>query len=541
MAPSRPLSLLVLAAFGAAGCRVWKTTSSQRVPSHLSQSDPRIASSRTHLDTDVTPTGEIAVRVTMVPTCEAESYTVTEYRDHQQRRSSWWISGVIVGSFSAVGGVPTTILGHDGTRTFGVLLGIGGVVLDVVSVRHLIKEKGFRTVTRTERSRGAWAAVPCSDDLVRKAQDRAPGALHLTTPWGASLSARVRGGVATFRVAWKASGVDPMAADATLELGGVWSVAADGVGSTRVTFSDQAIQTMVQAVGRATGTVIAVGKAGEPPLLSLERFAIYGPDGKVTETVRAGDRVRFELTLRNDGRGDAYQVIARTKSSEDAFHGLQLSFGRIGAGQHSVRDVTVLVPRDHGDGEALLALSFTEAHNNAPNDWTGEFKIVAAHRPRLELACKPIRGVKLSRPDHPVVDAGAVVVVHCTLANRGEAPARAAGLTARLASEPAKSTETRDIPPGGAEAFDVLVHAPGDGELDDPLRLVVDAHETNFQETAEDTSTLYVGRPQICTKMLTKAEFDERVKELEHELKDDPDLLKRYKFDLLKCRKVAAP
>jgi hypothetical protein len=66
--------------------------------------------------------------------------------------------------------------------------------------------------------------------------------------------------------------------------------------------------------------------------------------------------------------------------------------------------------------------------------------------------------------------------------------------------------------------------------------LTVAAHETNFQESAEDRSTLYVGMPHICTKKLTRAEYDARVAELERELRDDPDLLEKYKFDLLKCR-----
>jgi hypothetical protein len=539
MTPSRPLSLLVLATFGVAACGPpWKTTSTNRVSSHQEQGGRRIVATRIHLDTSVTPAGLVEARVTVVPTCESRARTVTAFQLEQRReRSKGSPTPMYVGAvFLGLG--PLAMIDDSSARTIGVLGLIGGLGLVIYGGIHMSGNPvQYRAVTRTDRSDGAWTASICDDDQRRAAQDHAPGELRLSTPWGASYRAPVRNAVATFRLDWKASGVDPLAADATVKLGGPWLIAADGNGSTRVTFSDQAIQAMVQAIGRATDTVVAVGKAGEPPLLSVETLAIYGPDGKATETVRAGDRVRLELTLRNDGRGDAYRVIARTKSSEDAFHGLQLSFGRIGAGQHSKRDATVLVPRDRGDGDALLAVSFTEAHNNAPNDWTGDFKIVSAHRPRLELACKPTRGVRLGRPDHPVVDAGAVVVVHCTLANRGDAPAHAAGLTARLASEPAKSTETRDIAPGGAQTFDLLLHAPTTGKPDDRLLLSVEAHETNFGASADQDSTLYVGMPQICTKKLTKAEFDDRVAQLERDLKDDPDLLKKYKFDLLKCRK----
>src|SRR5207253_6785931 len=109
---------------------------------------------------------------------------------------------------------------------------------------------------------------------------------------------------------------------------------------------------------------------------------------------------------------------------------------------------------------------------NFPKD----FNIGRIARPSLQASCAVTRGAE-SVDGALRVEAGAQILVTCSVDNRGDGSANDTTLTASLDGG-AKSSGTRTIPPGSKTSLDVLLQVPGEWSIDSEHNIVLHIDET---------------------------------------------------------------
>lgn len=181
----------------------------------------------------------------------------------------------------------------------------------------------------------------------------------LTPPWGREPIRGLLGAgrMVRFPVEWGKTGIDPLGEGARAKLAGSWLIGVPSVVAFRWKPPEDSLEDMLSLIGDATDTEVMVGRSDGPVTLVVTSFIVEGG------ALRAGKAHRLQLTIKNEGQGTAYRVVARTRSGIPALHKLQLSFGILRRGEDKTRVATVEVPSAVTHDSALVLVLVGDAHN----------------------------------------------------------------------------------------------------------------------------------------------------------------------------------
>ena len=323
------------------------------------------------------------------------------------------------------------------------------------------------------------------------------------------------------------SGIAPHAQASRARLQNGWTLSAGG---HTVAWQPKAIDVdlMLKTIARATGDDVKVVRDGAPPL--LEVVELQGP-------IIAGAPSALRLTVRNSGSGSAYRVIVETSSSEPSMHGARFVFGSLGPGKSATRSVAVNLPVTHKGGTAVVVLRFSEANNNVPSQASKRIKIVAGRVAALRLSCGIAKGATGSGTSW-VADAGATLLVRCTLLNAGRATARNATFSASLGGT-TRSTPKKHLRPKGKTSAGLLLRVPANGTTGQRYKLVVSATENSVaRATTRQTLVIEIGQQRICTPPISRAEYNRKLNKLKGDRKQgliDKATFRRFEAQLVGC------
>jgi len=143
---------------------------------------------------------------------------------------------------------------------------------------------------------------------------------------------------------------------------------------------------LIEAVGKL-GVDWRVGPPTRPAVLVATEQVV-----PASAIVRAGDKIRFIVTVTNLGAGPAYRVRAMTKSPSALMNHREFLFGRIDPGQHRQWVVTVPIPQRMLTEEAPYKIQFFEEYGHLPAPISGRVIARGRKRPLLAAQYAPIDG-----------------------------------------------------------------------------------------------------------------------------------------------------
>jgi hypothetical protein len=350
-------------------------------------------------------------------------------------------------------------------------------------------------------------------------------AVIAVTPWGR----RVRGAWTdaqqlVFRVDWTATGVDPLADNATELVARPWMISTALWTPTRAEASR-----ILKLISNATRTEPDLIRGGMAPDLQVTAFDL------AEGGFRAGGEAMLRLGIANRGAGTAYRVIATTRSSIATLHGQRMGFGMIKPGTTKYRTLLLTVPPWETAEDTMLVVAFTEGNDFTPGNASRRFMIKRSQtEPVLHLQC-----VILGRGESPLeLNAGELVVLRCTVNNTGTAAAEVA-IEIAIAGVTSHNSVGQSIAVRGRAVFDVPLVVPRDLLIDSYVELAVTARDAVFLRTARTSIVGVVRRPRLCTAgQLTREQYHAKLAELRAAVAAG-DLtsvqLDRYDAELVAC------
>jgi hypothetical protein len=405
-------------------------------------------------------------------------------------------------------------------------------------------ETGFRAVIVARCGRAVienWCApsVPeCRPDpiTVRREEVLCPADLQvigsevrIRSPWGVVYPGITdSAGVATVGIDWATSGIDPLAAESRELLRSGWTLNA-GVGDegTPITLAEAEVETILTLIGEATDTQYTAGAANERAALTAE-FVDVAP-------MAAGGWVTLTLSVRNDGPDPAYRTIAKLRSSIDALHGLQFSFGRIDAGQTKVRSRQVVVPADVDDRSPLVvaAVSYfngesvsTQKRYTVIDDPTQ----IAKSEQGLVLQCK------LAAAE---VAPGERVRIQCDVRNTAAVAARDLRFSVAVDGVTAPNVGPKELAAGDQVSVELVGAAPAEARQGASLLVVVGVEAPGLTRAEKTLSVGVASFTGMCQQgKLTREQYRAKRKRLEAALAADALTQKEfddYDAELLGC------
>ncbi len=431
------------------------------------------------------------------------------------------IFGFVYGGIGVLAGgvlylIPSDEDGLSTRQQAGKYLAIAGITAVVSPIIY----KKLKTSSKTRVMTGGTSreTLVCPGNVVALT-----GELIVRAPWGYEGRAGLVGGRARVSIDWASSKIDPLGPDVETQLAAQWGVWS-GDGKYRGTWSPAPadIDKMRYAIGTAVGIEMDAERGGAKPALAIERLEIG--DGGV---INAGERVQIKLTLKNEGSGPAYRVVARTKSGMTALRNLHFSFGLIQPGQSKSAIAVVDVPRQKRQTREPIIIQIGEYNDNVPRSRTEQVTVRPSMRPAMRLSCH-LEGPRKNDTGQPTVDAGKSFGVVCNVENTGGAPAKNVTMTVRMARGTWEAS-TAAIGPNKSEALRVEATVPKTAQLDERYRVDVSVAETNFGTSESWTTTISAGTPNVCPEKLSDAQYREKRGKLE-KLRDE-GILTDSEFD----------
>jgi hypothetical protein len=226
--------------------------------------------------------------------------------------------------------------------------------------------------------------------------------------------------------------------------------------------------------------------------------------------------------------------VATTHSSIPSLDGRQLSFGLIKPGYAKVRNVRVTIPASETAPDTMLVLALREGNGFAPNEVSRRFKIARDQMAStLDVQCS-ITG---REGEHPELNAGERVVLHCAVGNAEVMPTRVELVTVR-AGVAVRSPE-REVKAQGNVAFDVPIVVPSDLAIDSTMEIAVTAKDVISSDTAQTKVVGVVRKPGPCVAgRLTRDQYREKITELRAAVADGAitaEQFDRYDASLVAC------
>jgi hypothetical protein len=378
------------------------------------------------------------------------------------------------------------------------------------------------TVQRDNPNNAAVLTLVCKADTLEKVE------VVAHTPWNQDVPGAWSGAAAVlFAVDWKATGIDPLADDATAQAMRPWTVSG---AQWTPTPADAAA--MLKLIGDATETETDVVRGGQPPSLEVTGFDVEGA------SLHAGDANTLVVKVTNRGPGTAYRVTATTRSSIDALHGQRLSFGAIKAGAEKTRKVKLTVPASETARDTMLVLALAEGNGAAPRNASRRIPIApSTAAPVLAVRCT-VEGKSGAKPD---LDAGQRLPLVCTVDNTGSADARQVELEVSVAGGPSAHSAPQAIAMSGHLTFNVPIIVPRSLTIDAPCEIAVTARDRGSSRTAHTTVVGVVRKPKLCVPgKLTRAQYNAKIEELRASVTAGDITqaqLDRYDAELVACLK----
>lgn len=305
----------------------------------------------------------------------------------------------------------------------------------------------------------------------------------------------------TFRIDWKATGLDPLMDNANVVLTRPWSVSG-----TQWNPAAADASSMLALIGAATDTEVDVVTGGPTPNLEVAEVAVDGA------ALRAGESNALVVRIVNHGPGTAYRVAATTRAGIEAMHGLRLSFGAIKPGAEKQRKVQFKIPASETAQDAMLVVSTTAANGASARSANRRIPIThSVAAPALGVECT-LGGRSLTRVD---VDAGQVVTLSCILANTGNADAMQVELETSVGTEAATRSAAQTIPASRRIPLQVPVTMPRALPIDSVIEIAITARDRVSSRSARITFNVVIRKPKLCIPgQLTHAQYRAKTAEL---------------------------
>jgi hypothetical protein len=378
----------------------------------------------------------------------------------------------------------------------------GNVHLDMAGAFTFTPEGELRLALATRCTADVLGplSTPGTGDCDRPQLDQIQVIAH--TPWNQDIRGTwIDAGHLAFRPDWKASRFDPLADEAPATAARAWVISG-----THWTPSAAEAATILKLIGAATETETELVRGGLPPKLEVAALAV---DGDVLHAGRAGTLV---VRVTNHGAGAAYRVVATTRSSIEALHGLRLSFGSIKPGADKVRQLEVTVPASETAHDTMVVLELSEGNGVVPGGVSRRVSIApSSSAPVLAVQCA-IEGRKVVRPDLYVDQP---LSLRCTIDNTGDAEAKAVELEVAVAGGPPARSVPRAIAVSGHRTLDVPIVVPRSLPIDSPVEIAITASDRPSSRTASTTIVGVVRKPKLCVRgQLTRAQYRAKVEAL---------------------------
>lgn len=167
----------------------------------------------------------------------------------------------------------------------------------------------------------------------------------------------------------------------------------------------------------------SAGSPSLPPRVEAT-FRMQSGSGQIV----AGNKIEFEVEVRNSGKGDVYQLLAT--ASGRATGDIPILFGRIPAGKAVVRRVIVPTLETLAAGPADISLKWKERNDYVPEDAPGRLSVLAGPRPSFAVMYRVLDGntQDSSGNGDGVVQKGESVLLRITVRNNGDRTAEGARL-----------------------------------------------------------------------------------------------------------------
>ena len=341
--------------------------------------------------------------------------------------------------------------------------------------------------------------------------------VSIRAPWGGVFSAMSdASGVVQIPVDWSGTGIDPLAEGAERQLATGWLVYSDDARAIPLKLQPGDALRMQSAIGAATDTQLDVGAANEKAILSADLAG--GPLFVLGTTASLG------LAITNKGPQPAYRVIAKLRSSVDALHGHQISFGRIDPGKTKIKTRAIAIPPKLDERSALVVAEITY-FNGDPLDTKEKF--VFAPEPKRVTAPRGLAlDCKLATPE---VAPGERVRITCDLRNLSSDPASDLGITVLVAKEASKNLVPKSLPGAGAEKLELIGLTSAREKQGAKLPVTVRATALGVSAVEWTASVSIASLGTRCKARLTRDEYKAKRKRLQAAL--DSGALTQSEFD----------
>ena len=220
-------------------------------------------------------------------------------------------------------------------------------------------------------------------------------------------------------------------------------------------------------------------------------------------TVQAGQTATLNVMVSNTGKGELYQLMATTVSSDRTFNNRELKFGKIAPGESSTLQFSFKTDKLMRTRDIPIRLRFSEYNDYVPDDIKATLHVVGKPRPKFDYAYRVVDGgtdFSVGNEDG-IFQRGESVDIQVTVHNNGLGPA--AAVTARLSLRSASgvtqygdsSVKLHAIAPGASKTatFNIGVKPRSSAKA---LTLNLAVAEENFgsETTLNDQITLSIGK-----------------------------------------------
>jgi hypothetical protein len=443
--------------------------------------------------------------------------------------------------------------GCGGTQPYQQLRGSPVIATQVDTT---LSDRGFRLALATQCQRqvvdlwcppgGRAGAVPCrTPPTVYKEAVGCPPELAfrgvqiaIRAPWGGVYSAvSDANGVVEIPVNWSNTGVDPLAAGVAEQLAAGWLVYVNKTRAIPLKIEPADIERMQIAIGAATDTQYEVGAANEKAVLAAEL-------GEAPPLV-PGRPGTISLAIKNSGPQPAYRVIAKLRSSVDALHGHQLSFGRIDPGKTKIKTRVVALPSKLDERSALVVADISY-FNGEPFETKKKLSI-APEAKRVEVKrVEPPRGpeakrVEVKRVEPPrgldascklataEVAPGERVRIDCELRNLGNAPANELTIAVAVRGAVSKNLAPKVLPGAGSVKLELVGLTAASEQQGAQVPVVVRVGALGLPPVEQTLTVRIASFATRCQTRLTRDEYKAKRKRLQAAL--DSGALTQQEFD----------
>ena len=352
--------------------------------------------------------------------------------------------------------------------------------------------------------------------------------VSVRTPWGAVQRATAPGNSANLAIDWKASGVDPLADASVAGIASGWSIGFGAAGDeASFELSADDLTAARVAIGDATDTQYQTGAATDEAVLVAQ---VVEPDA-----LAVGGAGTLRVIVSNRGPQPAYRVVANTRSSIEALHGIQLSFGRIDVGATKVREQLIRIPATADDKTALVVVD-VRGQNGATANASHRYTLTAAKASAtamIDVSCA--LGTAEAAP-------GDRVHVGCTVKNIGGQRATAVAYVLSIGTARAPTNGPAVIEAGASRSVDLVGKVPATAEVGSDLQVNVAIVGSDLRPSTRSMKLHIVASDVtasgICAQTLTRDQYSAKRKKLQSALQagaltqDDFD---KYDTQMVAC------